>query len=1363
MIMNHRITITTMRHDTDITNPSGRRFAGRAMAFLAALLAIVACDVEPLEGPVRTQVSDGEMTFGAVSRVATKGYVEGVTLNDTPYDRLHDGLPEDQRPLRSLRLSAWMEPESGESKEYFRNEEFSETGDGLWRRDPAAYWPLASKLDFLAYSTTLAPSATALSWDADRTTDGFVLYADRRFTQDDILYGGLTARTQRGAAPTSLVLAHAQAWLQFNVRSSEDGVVTLDAIEVTGLYTDGELVVRRDAGRDAGAAASWDFARSTAAATVVDDVHGTLGTELLTEPCRFDMLVPQQPMRAFRVRYRLPGVSIRLSYLFEMPEATWWLMGRKYVYDITVSPREVTVTPTVTEWNEERQVLDNNWLKGTGASVDEYGEDFDLSEDSRITWRVDATEDYAPLVYSRGTYGSEVEYTCGDYVVTVKALGDGGYKISYHKDWRKEPLTLEALSDGYLTFKDNNFKDNSWTGHSDFVTIEYSLNGGPWTGVTASAAGTKITDVAEGDMVRLRGENDILGYNRWTTERDLVYNSIGSSEGCMFNAMGCAASLLWGDDYMTEHAVEYGAIPGLFKGATGLVDASQLVVPTGNRDSRAGSWGNARLMALFSGCTSLVAAPELPCMHMNASGYAYMFYGCTSLEKAPELPATDLHLQNSCYEYMFAECTALREVPALPATTLAAWSYCHMFSGCTALTACPDISAVTAFTGAGSMAAMFLGCTALTDAPARLNAPALLQQSYEEMFADCTALVRAPEIEAVTATGSSGMHSMFYGCTSLITPPTELKITDYAQNTCWNMFYGCTAMTYTPAITVETVASGSFNATFARCARLSTIDIAWHATALAYKSCAGMFYDCDALSSAMPMEVASLAQSSCESMYDNCDNLASAPITFTATDFSGQACCRYMFVNCKLLPAAVPMTVGATGAGCFHEMYRGCTSLATCEDVHLEATVLAQNSCYNMFYNCSAMTTAMDEIEARTYGSNSCFGMFRNCSSLTRMPAMEVAETANSCCSRMFSWNVLITENRAVFSAPSIAQSAFAYMFEDCHALENAPDFAATSIGASGCYYMYFQCHALANAPALPMTTLGQSCYSYMFRYCYALEAAPQLPATVAAPFCYDGMFYGSGLRHGPSALPLQTLADGCCRNMFQACSRMEDCFTDIPATVAAPACYCLMFKDCKALTAGPEIHLSTLADPYFQSGGWQGCCEQMFFGCDVMVTGPTDFGTATPTRYCFRNMFGGCRALVTAPASMSADPMAEGCYYQMFNNCTSLATPPALPATELAPSCYEGMFRMNYGADAMTAAPVLPAAVLAQRCYAGMFIGNRNLSSVTMLATDVSSAGALSDWLRSVSGSGTLYKAAGTTLPAGYSGVPSGWSTVDL
>ena len=92
----------------------------------------------------------------------------------------------------------------------------------------------------------------------------------------------------------------------------------------------------------------------------------------------------------------------------------------------------------------------------------------------------------------------------------------------------------------------------------------------------------------------------------------------------------------------------------------------------------------------------------------------------------------------------------------------------------------------------------------------------------------------------------------------------------------------------------------------------------------------------------------------------------------------------------------------------------------------------------------------------------------------------------------------------------------------------------------------------------------------------------------------------------------------------------------------------------------------------------------------------------------CYDQMFMNCTALTAAPA-LPATTLVEKCYYRMFYNCTALTAAPELPATKLAAECYNQMFRL---CTSLTAAPELPATTLVEYCYYQMF------SSCTALTT---------------------------------------------
>ena len=97
----------------------------------------------------------------------------------------------------------------------------------------------------------------------------------------------------------------------------------------------------------------------------------------------------------------------------------------------------------------------------------------------------------------------------------------------------------------------------------------------------------------------------------------------------------------------------------------------------------------------------------------------------------------------------------------------------------------------------------------------------------------------------------------------------------------------------------------------------------------------------------------------------------------------------------------------------------------------------------------------------------------------------------------------------------------------------------------------------------------------------------------------------------------------------------------------------------------------------------------------------------------CYDQMFMNCTHLTTAPV-LPATKLVEKCYYRMFYNCTALTAAPELPATKLAAECYNQMFRLCIS---LTTVPSeLPATELASNCYRSMFMGCTALTTAPVL-----------------------------------------------
>ena len=199
---------------------------------------------------------------------------------------------------------------------------------------------------------------------------------------------------------------------------------------------------------------------------------------------------------------------------------------------------------------------------------------------------------------------------------------------------------------------------------------------------------------------------------------------------------------------------------------------------------------------LFSGCTSLIQAPELPATTLDSNCYASMFYGCTSLTQAPELPATTL--AEYCYSNMFENCYGLTQAPTLPATTLATNCYSSMFYYCNNLTQPPELPATNL--AEYCYYNMFRSCYGLTQVPV-LPATTLAEGVYANMFYNCNKLVAAPDLPAPTL-ATYCYNSMFRGCPKLNS--VRCLATDISASDCtkdWLYNAPATGDFYTPVST----------------------------------------------------------------------------------------------------------------------------------------------------------------------------------------------------------------------------------------------------------------------------------------------------------------------------------------------------------------------------------------------------------------------------------------------------------------------------------------------------------------------------------------------------------------------------------
>lgn len=220
----------------------------------------------------------------------------------------------------------------------------------------------------------------------------------------------------------------------------------------------------------------------------------------------------------------------------------------------------------------------------------------------------------------------------------------------------------------YVTFTaeaEQKFKMTT-SGNYTISGLQYSVNNGKWENVEKDIP---VTFGGTNGTLRLRGTNTKGTASAW-----YVFSNITFTKNVNVACTGDIRTLLDWRNYSTVNTQ------------------------------------NARFCYLFSDCTVLTSAPELPAKELVDNCYLGMFFGCTSLTSAPKLKATVL--KRSCYERMFFGCTSLTSALELPATKLAWKCYGSMFSGCTSLEKAPELKATTL--ADECYESMFNGCTKLS-------------------------------------------------------------------------------------------------------------------------------------------------------------------------------------------------------------------------------------------------------------------------------------------------------------------------------------------------------------------------------------------------------------------------------------------------------------------------------------------------------------------------------------------------------------------------------------------------------------------------------------------------------------------------
>ena len=432
---------------------------------------------------------------------------------------------------------------------------------------------------------------------------------------------------------------------------------------------------------------------------------------------------------------------------------------------------------------------------------------------------------------------------------------------------------------------------------------------------------------------------------------------------------------------------------------------------------------------MFTGCTSLNQAPELPATTLMGNCYDSMFYGCTSLVQAPELPATTL--AKYCYYAMFENCTSLVQAPILPAVFSADYCYRWMFDGCAKLN---YIKCLMTDTSSHSCTDDWLANVAAIgtfecdnkkyftlDSPngipkgwtiTEIN-PDPDPEAFDPTIPFYIENIGDVPVEVGLYNNSTGTQVrrnckisydlktwQNYSLALAINPTDNLigKITLTNKGDKVYIKADLNAKPSNSQYTHLTVLNSSTDTKIRARGNIASLN---KGTDDAYKTnyltaddhgYLFLFMNCKSLVQAPELPATTLMGNCYDSMFYGCTSLVNAP-ALPATELSG-ACYAYMFENCTSLVNAPELPATTLANDCYNYMFWYCTSLTQAPE--LPATTLA-NSCYSyMFYGCTSLVQA-PELPA-TQLTEYCYrGMFSGCNKLNYIKCLATDTSATIC------------------------------------------------------------------------------------------------------------------------------------------------------------------------------------------------------------------------------------------------------------------------------------------------------------------------------------------------------------------------------
>ena len=591
---------------------------------------------------------------------------------------------------------------------------------------------------------------------------------------------------------------------------------------------------------------------------------------------------------------------------------------------------------------------------------------------------------------------------------------------------------------------------------------------------------------------------------------------------------------------------------------------------------------------------------------------------------------------------------------------------------------------------------------------------------YGDNFTNQTTLTDSYSFSYLFSNSNNGLTDT----SNLILPATTL--TNYCY---YNMFSGCKSLTTTPALPATTLVNYCYYNMFLGCTSLITPP-ALPATTLANYCYYNMFNNCTQLSKAPALPATTLTDYCYYSMFRACTSLTTAP-ALPATTLAGY-CYYNMFIGCSSLTSAPALPATTLAVYCYYAMFRNCTSLTSAPE--LPATTLTGYCYYSMFAGCTSLmyiktlATDISAINSHylfTSGVNTTGGTFiKNYN--TQWPTGNSGIPSGWNVSNIYNVNI----DNSIVGGTITSNIAYA-LPNDTVILTVTPDPHCT-----------VQSLTVVDENDNPVTVTNNQ------------FTMPNSNVTVSAVF---------NINYNEMYLTIESLEDSNdigwkSNNSTTKTIQWSTDMTNWTSVTSSTTGELLA-----TLNTGDKLYIKGNNSAYGATWStWNiftstktynvyGNILSMSYG-DDFINKDAPSGSTTYWRM-FINT-----GVVDASNLILPRTVRSTMYTSMFQGCTSLTAAPAIPNA----TGYQSYNTMFEGCTSLTTAPVLRANP-GQYSYRQMFQNCTSLNSVTVYATSLGSSG-FDNWLQNTAATGTFTKLSTMTLfPEGASGIPSGWTVVDV